>query len=68
MLILGVLLNFNPNTSYKYSRFSKILLKKDFKFFSNNENNIITFNLSFILLLIKINLIKKNNAVKRIYL
>lgn len=58
-------LNFSPDASYKYYIIFKILPKKSFEFFLNNENYIITFYLSFMLLLIKVDLIVEKQSRKK---
>lgn len=65
LLILEILLNCYSNISYKQGGFSKILLKKNFKFVTNRENNIITFKLSLVLLLTEDNLVTKKQRCKR---
>lgn len=63
-MILKILLNFSPDVYYKYDRFSKTLPKKSFKFVLIKKNDIFAFNLSFILLLVEINLISKKQSYK----
>ena len=55
--MLGTLLDFNSDASYKQDRFSKVLIKKNFKFALSRWDGIVIFNLSFILLLTKVDLI-----------
>lgn len=59
MLVLEILLNLSLDICYKNSKFLKTLLEKSLKFVSNNEDSILAFYLSFILLLAKIDLILK---------
>lgn len=51
--------------SYKCNRFFKILLKKNFKFILYTKDNIIAFNLSFMLLLAKVDFILKKQSYKK---
>lgn len=55
LLILKILFNLATNAVYKYSRFSKTLLKKNLEFFLRKKVDLILFFLCFILLLFKIN-------------
>lgn len=55
-------LNFSPDTSQKCDEFSKTLPKKSFKFSLYKRNSIVVFNISFVLLLAKINLILKEQG------
>lgn len=65
LIMLKIILNLSPDTSYKHSKFLKTLLKKSFKFALSKKDNIITFNLSFELLLAEVNSIsKKQNCEK----
>lgn len=64
-MILRIVLNFYSNSWYKYGRFSKTLLEKNFKFASNRENNIVIFYSSFVLLLIEIDVIAKDQSYKK---
>lgn len=65
LLMLKISLNLSPNTNYKYSGFSKTLLKKTFKFVLSKKNDIIIFNLSLILMLTKFNLILEKQSYKK---
>lgn len=53
------------NIIYKYNKFLKTLLKKDFKFVLNNRNNSILFLLHLMLMLYKIDLILKKQSCKK---
>lgn len=64
LLILGILLNLNPDTDHKYSRFFETLFKKSLEFISNKRSNIITFDPSFMLLLAKIDLDSEEQRFK----
>lgn len=55
-LVLGILLNSNLNVGYKLGKFFGILSKKSFEFISNMRGSMVTFNLSYILLLVKVDL------------
>lgn len=63
--MLEIPLNLYLDVDYKQGRFSKILPKKSFKFVSCKKNNTIVFNLSFILLSAKVNLILEEESCKR---
>lgn len=68
-MVLEILLNLSPNNGYKRGEFFKSLLEKGLEFVLNKRNNIVTFDLSFILLLIEINCVaekqnRKKNAFK----
>lgn len=65
LLLLRILLNFSPDASYKRSGFSKTLLKKGLKFIPSRKSSTITFNLSFVLLSVEIDLIAKIQSCKR---
>lgn len=65
LLVLEISLNFKPDTGHKHNRFSKTLLKKDFKFVLSRRDNTIVFNLSFILLLIQNNPNLKEQSYKK---
>lgn len=51
--MLRIPLDLSFNTGYKDDKFFKTLLRKDFKFVLNKKNDIIAFNLGFMLLLAK---------------
>lgn len=55
--MLEILFDFSLDVDYKQDKFFKTWLEKNFKFVLDKENNIVTFNLSFILLLAKVDLI-----------
>lgn len=59
LLVLEISLDFNPNTDHKGGLFSKVLLKKGFKYFLSRRDSIIAFNLAFVLLIVKFDLIPK---------
>lgn len=65
LLVLEVLFNLIPDIVYKYSKFSKNLLKKSLKFFSSGEKGLITFNPGLILLPAEVNLILEEQSYKR---
>ena len=65
LLVLGIPLNLGLDASYKRGGFSKTLLKKSLEFVLNKGNGIVTFNLSFVLLLAKVNPISKKRGCKR---
>lgn len=62
LLVLGIPLNFCPDADYKQSRFSKVLIKKSFKFIPNKQSSF--SNLSFILLLTKVIFVSKKHNYK----
>lgn len=57
MLVLKVLFNLAPNTSYKSVKFSKTLPEKGFEFFLSKGDGIAIFNLNLMRLLVEINFI-----------
>lgn len=63
--MLIILLNLSLDTSYKYKRFSKVLLKKRFKLVLNKRNNTVAFNLNLVILSTKINLILEKKDCKK---
>lgn len=63
--MLRILLNFYLNIGYKKGWFSKILLKKGLKFVTSREDGTIIFNLSFVLLPVKINLVVEEQSHKK---
>lgn len=63
--MLKISLDFNPDATYKGSRFSKILPKKGFEFIPSRKNSTITLNWSFVLLLAKIDLILEEQDEKK---
>lgn len=65
LLVLGISLNFSPDTDYKQSRFSNTMFKKDFEFISNKKDGIILFNLGFVLLLAEVDPILEEQSHKR---
>lgn len=65
LLVLGISVNLGSDVDYKPDRFFKILLEKNFKFILSRRTNIITFNLSFILLLAKVNSILEKQSCKK---
>lgn len=62
--MLRILLNLSPNASHKQGRFSKNLLKKDFKFVPSKGNTTIIFDLSLILLLVEIDPFTEKHSSK----
>lgn len=64
LLMLGISLDFSPDISYKQCKFSKTLLKKILKFVSNSRNGIVVFYLSFVLLLVEVDLILEKQSCK----
>lgn len=65
LLVLYILRNFDQDIYYKYSKFSKTLTKKSFKFILSRGNDILAFNLSFVLLTAEVNLITEKQNYKR---
>ena len=59
LLVLEIMINFSPDASCKRSKFFKTLLEKRLKFALSRKNNTITYNLSFVLLLVEVNLVLK---------
>ena len=65
LLVLGILLNLGPDTSYKQGRFPKTLLEKSLQFLLSKKNDIVAFDFSLILLLIEIDSIPEEQSRKR---
>ena len=65
LLVLQILLNLCPNASFEQGGFSKTLLQKSFEFDASKRNGIVAFNLSFILLLVEVNLVSEKQSHKR---
>lgn len=59
LLILKVFFNFVLDTIYKYSKFFKALLEKSLEFFPDKKGSPVLFFLRFMLLLLKIDFIRK---------
>lgn len=64
LLILRILFDFSLDAIYKYNRFSKILLKKIFKFVLGKRVSLILFLLYFILLSLKVYFVLKKKSYK----
>ena len=62
--MLKIPLNLGLDASYERDRFSEILLEKGLEFVLSRRNSIIVFNLSFILLLVKINPVLEKQSCK----
>lgn len=65
LLVLKISLNLSLDAIYKYCRFSKTILEKSLKFILNKKNRTIAFNLNFVLLPAKVNLILEKQNYKR---
>lgn len=65
MLLLRIPLDFNLDASHKGSKFSILLLKKDFEFVLTKKDGTIVFSLSLMLLLVKIDFISEKQDCKR---
>lgn len=63
LLVLGIPLDFCLDADYKQSRFSKVSIKKSFKFVPNKQSSF--YNLSFILLLTKVIFVSKKQDYKK---
>lgn len=63
--MLRILLDFSLKANYKSNRFSKTLPKKSFKFVLSSKNNIVAFNLGFMLLPAKVDSIWEKQSCKR---
>lgn len=64
-MVLRIPLNLSSNIDHKQNKFLKILLKKNLEFVVSRGNDTIVFNLSFVLLLAKVNLIPKEQDYKK---
>lgn len=63
LFILGILFNFGLNASYKQIGFLEILIEKNIEFVLSEQDRI--FNLSFVMLLIEVNIILKISNYKK---
>lgn len=59
-----ILFNFDLVANYKQSKFSKTMLEKSLKFILTKEDRIATFDMNYVLLLAKINLVSKKQSCK----
>ena len=64
LLVLEIPLDLGPDASYKRDRFSKTLPEKGLKFVLSRRNNIVAFNVNFVLLLIEVNPILEEQSRK----
>lgn len=64
LLVLGIFLDFSLDVGYEKGEFSKILLKKSLEFILNYGDNTFVFNLSFMLLQIKVYSILEEQSCK----
>lgn len=62
LLVLGILFNFCSNIGYKQGGFFEILLKKSRKFEPNKRDSIVIFNLSFVLLPVKVDFVAEKQG------
>lgn len=65
LLILRITLDLSPDAGHKSGRFSKTLPKKSLEFVPNRGDGIVTFNLSFVLLLAEVDLILEEQSCKK---
>lgn len=65
LLVLEILLTFGLDIGHKQDGFSKTLIKKSLKFVPNRREGTIAFNLSFVLLLAKVDPIPEEQDCKR---
>lgn len=65
LLVLQVLFNSTPDIVYKRNKFSKFLLKKDFKFVLDEKNGPITLDQGLIILLVEVDLFPKEQSYIR---
>lgn len=66
--MIGVFFDPTLDAIYKYNRFFKTLLEKNFKSVLNRKDSIVTFYLSFVLLLLKIGpLFKEQNCKQNVF-
>lgn len=63
--MLEILLNLDPDIGYRQSGFSKTWSKKSLKFIPSRRNDTVAFNLSLVLLPVKIDFIPKKQSRKR---
>lgn len=65
LLVLGIPLDLALDTSHKQVGFSKTLPKKSLKFVLSKKDGIVTFNLSFVLLPMEVNLVLEKKNCKK---
>lgn len=65
LLVLKIPIHLSLDIGCKKSKFSKTLLEKSFEFILNKRGNIITLNLGFLLLQIKVNPISEKQIYKK---
>lgn len=65
LLVFKISLDFNLNAGYKSSRFFKNLLEKSFEFVLSEKDNTVIFNMDFLLLSVKVDLIPKKQGCKK---
>ena len=66
LLVLGIPLDCGLDAGHKQGGFSETLLGKGLKFVLSRGDGIVAFNLSFMLLLAKVNLVSKKRGRKEI--
>lgn len=65
LLVLGILFILSLDIGYKYNRFFKTLSEKSFEFIWSKGDNTIVFNLSLVLLLIKVDHVPEKQSYKQ---
>lgn len=65
LLVLKILLDFDLDIGQKQGRFFQTCLKKNLEFVTYKKNNYITFNLYFVLLPAKLDLISEKQILKK---
>ena len=65
LLVLRIPLDLGPDASHKQGRFSKTLPEKGLEFVPSRGDGIVTFNLSFVLLLAEVNPVSEERICKK---
>ena len=65
LLVLGILLDLSPDVNHKQGGFSKTLPEEGLEFVSSKRDGIVAFNLRFLPLPAKVNLVSKKQGCKK---
>lgn len=65
LLVLRIPLNPGPNIGYKHSRLSKTLVEKDLEFILSKGSGLVTLNIGFVFLPVKVNPVLEKQSYKR---
>lgn len=65
LLVLGILLNLDPDIGHKQGRFFKTLLERSFEFVPSKKSGPVALNFGFILLPMEVNPISEKQSRKK---